>query len=124
MKYSQNPCQNSQNRCEREMSSASISIEVSEGLRRLSEPVRAGESVKALIAKAARKVGLSYSRAFSLWYGRGVVRAEELERVRALLRTNRQENLNAEIAELRERLARLEEQASGFGARVGGGALR
>lgn len=124
MKFSQNPCQYSQNRCEREMSSASISIEVSESLRRLAEPVRAGESIKALIAKAARKSGFSYSRAFSLWYGRGKVRAEELERVRALLRTNRQENINAEIAELRERLARLEEQASGFSSRVGGSSRR
>lgn len=108
--------------CEREMHC--VSAEMATGLQRLAEPVRAGESVKALINKAARRSGMSFSRVRELWYGRGKVSAEELERVRALLRTNRQENINAEIAELRERLARLEEQASGFSSRVGGSSRR
>lgn len=108
--------------CEQEMNC--VSAEMASGLQRLAEPVRAGESVKALIGKAARRSGLSFSRVRELWYRRGKVKAEELERVRALLRSNTHENINAEIAELRSRLARLEEQASGFASRVGNDARR
>lgn len=108
--------------CEREMHC--VSAEMASGLQRLAEPVRAGESVKALIGKASRRSGMSFNRVRELWYGRGKVKAEELERVRALIRSNTQENINAEIAELRQRLARLEEQASGFAARMGDAARR
>lgn len=102
----------SQNPCEKPMSAASISTEMSSGLRRLAEPVRAGESVKALIGKAARRAGLSYGRAFECWYGRAKVRAEEMDRVRALIQAKEQETINAEIVELRARLAALEEQVA------------
>ena len=85
-------------------------MEMSAALRRLAEPVRAGESVKVLIGKAARRAGLSYSRAFECWYGRAKVRADEMDRVRALLQAKEQEAINAEIVERRQRLARLEEQ--------------
>lgn len=100
----------SQNPCEREMTAASISTEMSHGLRQLSGPVRAGDSVKALIGRAARRAGMSYSRAFECWYGRARVRAEEMDRVRSLLQAKEQEAINAEIVELRARLAALEEQ--------------
>lgn len=100
----------SHNPCEREMTALSVSTEMSDGLRRLAEPVRAGESIKALIGKAARRAGMSYGRAYECWYGRARVRAEELDRVRALLQAKEQEAINVEIAELRQRLARLEEQ--------------
>lgn len=100
----------SHNPCEREMTALSVSAEMSDGLRRLAEPVRAGESIKSLIGKAARRAGMPYSRAYECWYGRARVRAEELDRVRRLLEAKEQEAINVEIAELRQRLARLEEQ--------------
>jgi len=53
------------------------------GLRRLSEPIPAGDRVKAQIARAARKAGLSFTRATDLWYGNArAIRAEELEAIR------------------------------------------
>lgn len=100
----------SQNPCEKPMTAASISSEMSAGLRQLSEPVRAGDSIKALIGKAARRAGMSYSRAYECWYGRAKVRAEEMDRVRSLLQAKEQEAINVEIVELRARLAALEEQ--------------
>ncbi|MFG1399869.1 hypothetical protein [Roseixanthobacter pseudopolyaromaticivorans] len=112
MPFPQNQCCKSQNPCEREMTASSVSVEMSMGLRRLAEPVHAGESVKALIAKVSRKTGFGYNRAFDLWYGRGRVRAEELDRVRGLMRAHEEAQLNGEIAELRARLSRLEELAS------------
>ena len=112
MQFSQNTWGFSQNPCERDMTALSVSVEMSTGLRRLAEPVSAGESVKALICKVARKTGFGYSRAFDLWYGRGRVRAEELDRVRGLMRAHEEAQINGEIAELRARLARLEEQAA------------
>jgi len=100
----------SHNPCEREMTALSAPTEMSLGLRQLVEPVRAGESIKGLIVKAARRAGMSYSRAYECWYGRARVRPEELDRVRRLLQAKEQEAINVEIAELRQRLARLEEQ--------------
>lgn len=90
------------------MTTATISVEMSVSLRRLAEPVRAGDSVKALIGRASRRAGMSYSRAFECWYGRARVRAEEMDRVRGLLQAKEQEAINAEIVELRQRLMRLE----------------
>ena len=96
--------------CEREMTTLTVSAEMSTGLRRLAEPVSAGESIKGLIGRASRRAGLSYSRAYECWYGRARVRADEMDRVRRLLQAKEQEAINVEIAELRQRLARLEEQ--------------
>ena len=94
------------------MTAATAAMEMSEGLRRLAEPVHAGDSVKALIGRAARRAGLAYSRCYECWYGRARVRAEELERVRQLLRAGEREAINDEVAELRARIARLEEMAA------------
>lgn len=109
----------SHNPCEREMNALSAPTEMSLGLRQLVEPVRAGESIKALIGKAARRAGMSYGRAYECWYGRARVRPEELDRVRALLQAREQEAINEEIAELRQRLARLEEQLAAEMAAMG-----
>ena len=57
--------------------------EAAVGLRRLAEPISAGDRVKAQIARAARKAGLSFTRATDLWYGNArAIRAEELEAIR------------------------------------------
>lgn len=98
---------NSHNPCEAMFCSTS---EMSASLRRLAEPVRAGESIKALIGKAARRANMSYSRVRELWYGRAKVSADEIERVRGLLRAKSQEDVHEEIAALRARLEALEAQ--------------
>lgn len=44
-------------------------LEASNLLRAIAEPRPVGDSVKAAIRRAARKVGLTFSRAKSIWYG-------------------------------------------------------
>ena len=103
----------SQFSCERKMSALTATDEMSVGLRRLAEPVRAGESIKLLIARAARRSGLSYSRAYECWYGQAKVRADELDHVRALLNARDREAVDDEYDFLRRRLAALEAQVAG-----------
>ena len=43
--------------------------EASDLIRRAAEPRPVGDSVKAAISRAARKLGLTFSRAKSIWYG-------------------------------------------------------
>lgn len=92
-----------------------IALEVSARLRRLAEPIPAGDRVKQQIARAARRAGLTYSRARSLWYGNGRrIEAVELEAIRAAGGAiqkpdggdgERLQTLEAEVAELRRELA-------------------
>ena len=78
-------------------------------LRKLSEPWPSGEKVKRAIDRSARMAGLSYSRAFEIWYGRArrIEQAELLRITEALEAKNRKDTRN-ELSELRLRLARLE----------------
>jgi sirohydrochlorin ferrochelatase len=100
---SQNPCQMVF------IMTAAIASEMKSSLRLIAEPVHAGESIKALIAKAARRVGFEYWRTHDLWYGRARrIDVAELEAVRARVRAKEEAQANAEIAELRARLQRLE----------------
>lgn len=89
--------------------SAAIVSEMQAGLRTIAEPVHAGESVKALINKAARRTGFEYWRAREIWYGRARrIDASELEIVRACLRKQEKASLNAEMAAMHARVSRLE----------------
>lgn len=54
--------------CEARMTA--IALEVAERLRRLAEPIPAGDRVKTQIARAARRAGLPYGRTRDLWYQR------------------------------------------------------
>jgi hypothetical protein len=77
-------------------------------VREAAEPREAGDSVKAAIGRAARRLGLSHGRARGLWYGdaRVAVRADEADRLRAayLARLGaRDAELRAEIATVRQR---------------------
>jgi hypothetical protein len=53
-------------------------------VRRAAEPCPAGDSVKAALRRAARRLQLNYSRARALWYGdeRIKVSGDELEKLR------------------------------------------
>lgn len=75
----------------------------------LAEPRSAGEKVKQLIERAARRAGFSYTRAFDIWYGKARrIEPEEAEAInKAALKNNREIAAN-ELFEIRLRLERLE----------------
>lgn len=79
------------------------------GLQALSEPWERGDKIKRAIERSAHLAGLSYSRAFEIWYGRARrIEPAEVARIsEALEQKNRLEARN-ELSELRLRLARLE----------------
>ncbi len=54
-----------------------------EALEALAAPAVPGESVKTLIARIARKAGLTRSKAEKAWRGYTVLRADEWDRVQA-----------------------------------------
>lgn len=84
----------------------SASAEASVLICACAEPVRAGESIKALIRKAARRAGIPQGRARSLWYAEArAVRAEEMDCLRKAARGGGAEDYATERAELRTRLA-------------------
>jgi hypothetical protein len=102
----------SQNRWEGRVSA--LALEASTGLRRLAGPAMSGDRVKSQIARAARAAGLSYWRAFDLWYRKARrIEAQELEAIRAAAARRSQEKNNefAAIADdfeaLAERVSRL-----------------
>jgi hypothetical protein len=82
-------------------------------LRRLSEPWPPGEYVKTAINRAAKLAGLSYWRAFDLWYGKARrVEPHEIEQIEAaLLKKNRRE-IRDEVRDIRLQIARIEARLS------------
>jgi len=73
-------------------------------------PLKVEDNVKSRIAKAARRLGLSYRRARSLWYAdRSIApRAEELDRLRAIERQlldERRRRLRLELSSIDARLS-------------------
>jgi hypothetical protein len=78
-------------------------------LRELAEPIQRGEKIQQIIERAARRAGLSYWRAYNIWFGKAR-RIEEHERVRIAeaLDKRRKEVTRNELHDLRSRLARLE----------------
>lgn len=81
----------------------------SDCLRSLSEPWPSGERVKTAIARAAKLSGLSYWRAFDIWY-RKARRIEKIEiaRISEALQKKKAEDARNELWGLRLRLERLE----------------
>lgn len=81
----------------------------SQALRDLSEPAPRGDRIKAAIQRAARLAGLSYWRAFDIWYGKARrVELEEAEKIQTALRRKIEEATRNELHDLRTRLMRLE----------------
>ena len=88
-------------------------MDAAEGLRILSEPWPSGEKTKVAIGRAARLAGLSYWRAFDIWY-RKARRIEDFEATaiaEAIEEKNARDARN-ELSELRLRLSRLEAKLS------------
>lgn len=83
--------------------------DVSASLRELAEPWAGGERIKTVIDRAARRAGLSYWRAFDIWYGKArCVRDFEVTAIHEAIARKRKEEARNELAELRTRLLRLE----------------
>lgn len=86
-----------------------LGSEFSEALRELSEPWVPGDRVKAAIARAARLSGLSYWRAFDIWYRKARrIDAHEAAQISEALRIKREKAVANEYFDLKTRLAKLE----------------
>lgn len=89
-----------------------VRSEVQHLVREAAEPAVVGESVKAAINRAARALQLSAGRAKRLWYGEvAVIPTHEYlsirERLDLILR-DRERQLDARLAAVRERIRQLE----------------
>lgn len=66
-----------------EQSEMSSVVEASELVRRVAEPRAVGDSVKAAIVRAARRLGFPHSRTKDLWYAHARrIDADEMDRLR------------------------------------------
>jgi hypothetical protein len=87
-------------------------VEASRLVRSLAEPFQIGDTIKAQIDRAARKVPFwNYSRIRSAWYADNRMRidADELAQLRLLVDTSERARQDRdELAELRHRLSRIE----------------
>jgi hypothetical protein len=84
-------------------------MDFSASLRALSEPWERGDKIKAAIARSARAAGLSYWRAFDIWYGKARrIDVDEAARIQAALQRQSEEHARNELHDLRTRLLRLE----------------
>ncbi len=86
-----------------EMSSVS---EASVLLRRVAGPREAGDSVKTLIRRAARRLGWEFSRTRGLWYAAARrIDSEEMDRLRSEASRAEAQALQQRISSLHARLA-------------------
>lgn len=99
---------------------SAITSEAAEGLRRLASPRPENDRVKTAIARAARRAGLSYWRAFDLWYGKARrIDAAELRAIRDAELSKAKESKNDLIAlaedftALAQRASRLDPEMAG-----------
>lgn len=74
-------------------------------------PMEMGGRIKTALGIVARRTGLSERRIRGLWHKEArSIRADELDALRRAARAERKAEIDVEIAELRARLARLEER--------------
>lgn len=84
-------------------------MKAAEALRELSEPWSRGDRIKTAIDRVARQTGLSYWRAFDIWYGKArQIQHEEIKAIEAALERKRETEAKNELHTLKVRLARLE----------------
>ena len=86
-------------------------------------PQEIGGRIKTALGLVARRTELPERRVRGLWHKEArAIRAEELDALRRAARAEQRAEINAEISELRARLARLEEQIAMAGPQMGSGA--
>lgn len=84
-------------------------ISASNALKELAGTRLAGDPIKAAISRAAKRAGLSYWRAFDIWYCKARrVEQFELDAISDALALKRKEDQRNEAHELRLRITRLE----------------
>lgn len=94
----------------------------SDALKELAEPRPVGDLVKAAIGRAARITGLTYTRAFDVWYGKARrIDADEAHRIEQALQTKREEEARNEIHDLRTRLLKMESRLAAQDSNVSRG---
>jgi hypothetical protein len=82
---------------------------VGDTLKALAEPLSSGERIKTAIDRAARLAGLSYTRAWDIWYGKARrIEDAEAEAIAYALKQKNIEDACNELAQIRLRIARLE----------------
>lgn len=86
-------------------------VEAQSLIRSLAEPCPAGDSVKAAIVRAWRKLpNWTFNRVIDVWKAdpRIAIKADEIDQLRSVARKREEKAASHELTELRERLARLE----------------
>lgn len=84
-----------------------------EALKELANPRPGGDPTKSAINRAAKRAGLTYWRAFDIWYGKARrIEQHEVDALADALEKKRKEAERNEIHEIRTRLARLEARLS------------
>ena len=97
-----------------------MSMTYSDALKELAEPRPVGDLVKAAIGRAARITGLTYTRAFDVWYGKARrIDADEAGRIEQALQHKREEEARNEIHDLRTRLLKMESRLAAEAANSG-----
>ncbi len=100
----------------KDLSPDSLLHEASRHLQDLAAPFRSGEPVKEKIGRAARRSGLSYWRAFDIWYRKArTLQAAELEGIR-LARAARAAATSAGLRSIADDADALAEQMSRLGS--------
>lgn len=99
-----------------------------DALKELAEPRPVGDLIKEAIGRSARIVGISYTRAFDIWYGKARrIDDFEADQIAAALQKKREEEARNEIHDLRTRLLKMEARIAAEAAnqsRPLGGATR
>lgn len=81
----------------------------SDALRELAEPRPVGDSIKVAISRAARAIGIPYTRTFNIWYGRARrIDAHEAALIADALEKKREADARNTINDLRTRLLMVE----------------
>lgn len=87
----------------------SVGSQFSDALKELSLPSPQGDRTKMAVARAARAAGLTYWRAFNIWYGKARrIDAHEAEKIKEAVRLKREKAVANEYYEIKARLAKLE----------------
>lgn len=97
------------------------SFTYADALKELAEPRPVGDLVKAAIGRSARIAGLTYTRAFDVWYGKARrIDAHEAQRIEQAIQNKREEEERNEISDLRMRLLKMESRLAAQGSNSSG----
>lgn len=86
-----------------------VGSDFSSALHELSKPWPDGDKLKRRIERAGRAAGLTYWRAWNIWYGKARrIDAHEADQISEALRLKREKAVANEYHDLKTRLAKLE----------------